>query len=118
CKVAPNAFIIFIDESFASDDQQARPPAGRGDPVKIDTAGVQGFIAVAEHRNFRRAAAELHITQTALSRRLQTLEAFLGVKLIERTTRSVELTQIGREFLPRSRRLLGELETALTEIRE
>jgi DNA-binding transcriptional LysR family regulator len=86
--------------------------------VKIDTAGVQAFIAVALHRNFRRAAAELHITQTALSRRLQTLEVFLGVKLVERTTRSVELSQIGREFLPRARRLLGELETSLTEIRE
>jgi len=86
--------------------------------VKIDTAGVQAFIAVAAHCNFRRAAAELHITQTALSRRLQTLEAFLGVRLIERTTRSVELSQIGREFLPRARRLVSELETALTEIRE
>jgi len=86
--------------------------------MKIDTAGVQAFIAIAAQRNFRVAAAELHITQTALSRRLQGLEAYLGVKLIERTTRSVELTQIGRDFLPRTRRLLEELETALTEIRE
>ncbi len=86
--------------------------------MKIDTLGVQAFIAVATHRNFRRASAELHITQTALSRRLQTLEAHLGVKLVERTTRSVDLTRIGREFLPRGQRLLGELETALTEIRE
>jgi DNA-binding transcriptional LysR family regulator len=86
--------------------------------MKIDTLGVQAFLAIATHRNFRRAAAELHITQTALSRRLQTLEAYLGVKLVERTTRSVELTRIGREFLPRGQRLLGELETALTEIRE
>jgi DNA-binding transcriptional LysR family regulator len=86
--------------------------------MKIDTAGVQAFIAIAAHRNFRVAAAELHITQTALSRRLQGLEAYLGVKLIERTTRSVELTQIGRDFLPRTRRLLEELQTALTEIRE
>lgn len=86
--------------------------------MKIDTLGVQAFIAVATHRNFRRASAELHITQTALSRRLQTLEAHLGVKLVERTTRSVDLTRIGRDFLPRGQRLLGELETALTEIRE
>lgn len=86
--------------------------------MKIDTAGVQAFIAIAAHRNFRVAAAELHITQTALSRRLQGLEAYLGVKLIERTTRSVELTQIGRDFLPRTRRLLEELQTALMEIRE
>jgi DNA-binding transcriptional LysR family regulator len=86
--------------------------------MRIDTLGVQAFIAVAMHRNFRRASAELHITQTALSRRLQTLEAYLGVKLVERTTRSVELTRIGHDFLPRGQRLLGELATALTEIRE
>ena len=89
-----------------------------GDCVKIDTLGVQAFIAVAMRRNFRRAAAELHITQTALSRRLQTLEAYLGVKLIERTTRSVELTRTGADFLPRAQRLLTELETSLTDIRE
>ena len=86
--------------------------------MKIDAPGLQAFIAVAMQRNFGRAATELHITQAALSRRLQTLEEYLGVKLIERTTRSVELTSVGREFLPRGQRLLGELETALTEIRE
>ena len=86
--------------------------------MKIDTPGVQAFIAVAMRRNFRRAAAELHITQTALSRRLQTLEAYLGVKLIERTTRSVELTRTGADFLPRAQRLLTELEASLTDIRE
>jgi DNA-binding transcriptional LysR family regulator len=86
--------------------------------MKIDTLGVQAFIAIASQRNFRRAAAGLHITQTALSRRLQTLEAYLGMRLIERTTRSVELTRTGADFLPRAQRLLGELESALTDIRE
>lgn len=86
--------------------------------MKIDTLGVQAFIAVATRLNFRRAAAELHITQTALSRRLQTLEAYLGVRLIERTTRSVALTRTGADFLPRAQRLLMELETSLTDIRE
>jgi DNA-binding transcriptional LysR family regulator len=86
--------------------------------MKIDTPGLQAFIAIAAQRNFRRAATELHITQAALSRRLQALENYLGVRLVERTTRSVELTRVGREFLPRGQRLLSELETALTEIRE
>ncbi len=86
--------------------------------MKIDTLGVQAFIAIASRRNFRRAAAELHITQTALSRRLQTLEAYLGVKLIQRTTRSVELTRTGADFLPRAQRLLTELESSLIDIRE
>lgn len=86
--------------------------------MKIDTLGVQAFVAIAEQGNFRRAADTLHITQTALTRRLQNLESFLGVKMVERTTRSVALTQIGREFLPQCRRLLGDLAAALAEIRE
>src|SRR5262249_11013414 len=86
--------------------------------MKIDTLGVQAFIAIADHGAFGRAAESLHITQTALSRRLQNLESFLGVRLVERTTRSVALTRIGIDFLPQARRLLGDLSTALVEIRE
>lgn len=86
--------------------------------MKIDTLGVQAFIAIADHGNFQKAADALHITQTALTRRLQNLEWFLGVKMVERTTRSVALTSIGRDFLPQCRRLLTDLAAALTEIRE
>jgi DNA-binding transcriptional LysR family regulator len=86
--------------------------------MKIDTLGVQAFIAIAEQGGFRKAAETLHLTQTALTRRLQNLEEQLGVKLVERTTRSVALTNIGRDFLPQGRRLLSDLATALTEIRE
>lgn len=86
--------------------------------MKIGILGIQAFIAIATHRNFRRAAAALYITQTALSRRLQTLETRLGMKLIERTTRSIELTRTGAEFLPRALRLLTELEATITDIRE
>ena len=63
-------------------------------------------------------AGELSITQTALSRRLQNLESFLGVRLVERSTRSVALTPPGESFLPQARRLLTDLAAALTEIRE
>jgi DNA-binding transcriptional LysR family regulator len=86
--------------------------------MKIDTLGVQAFVAIADHGSFNRAAQALHITQTGLTRRLQNLEAFLGVKLVERTTRSVALTGIGRDFLPQGRRLLADLAIALAEIRE
>jgi DNA-binding transcriptional LysR family regulator len=86
--------------------------------MKLDTLGLQAFIAIAEHGSFGRAAEGLHVTQTGLTRRLQNLEAFLGVRLVERTTRSVALTPIGREFLPQARRLVSELAAALTEIRE
>jgi DNA-binding transcriptional LysR family regulator len=86
--------------------------------MKIDTLGVQAFIAIADRGSFGRAAEDLHITQTALSRRMQNLESFLGVKLVERTTRSVALTAIGQNFLPQARRLLADLGMALVEIRE
>ncbi len=86
--------------------------------MKIDSLGVQAFIAIHQHGGFSRAAQSLHITQTALSRRLQNLESQLGVRLLERTTRSVSLTTIGAHFLPRASRLLDELAQALLEIRE
>jgi DNA-binding transcriptional LysR family regulator len=86
--------------------------------MKLDVLGIQAFVAVADGRTFREAAQSLHITQTALTRRLQTLEAFLGVKLIERTTRSSSLSSTGRDFLPQARRLIGELAASLVEIRE
>jgi DNA-binding transcriptional LysR family regulator len=86
--------------------------------MKIDTLGVQAFIAIADHGAFHSGAQSLHITQTALSRRIQNLEAFLGVRLFERTTRTVSLTPIGQAFLPQARRLLTDLAMALVEIRE
>ena len=86
--------------------------------MRLDVLGIQAFIAIADRRTFREAADSLHITQTALTRRLQVLEAFLGVKLVERTTRSSSLSSTGRDFLPQARRLVGELSAALLEIRE
>ena len=86
--------------------------------MKIDTLGVQALVALADQGAFGRAAQALHITQAALSRRIKNLEEFLGVKLVERTTRSVALTAIGQDFVPQARRLLAELESALVDIRE
>lgn len=86
--------------------------------MKIDTLGVQALVALADQGAFGRAAQALHITQAALSRRIKNLEEFLGVKLVERTTRSVALTAIGLDFVPQARRLLADLESALVDIRE
>ncbi|MGR8025104.1 helix-turn-helix domain-containing protein, partial [Burkholderia cenocepacia] len=55
--------------------------------MKIDTLGVQAFVAIAECGSFTQAADTLHVTQTAITQRLRKLEAFLGVALVERTTR-------------------------------
>jgi DNA-binding transcriptional LysR family regulator len=86
--------------------------------MNIDILGVAAFVALAEQGSFRKAARQLHITQTALTRRLQNFEALLGVTLVERTTRSVALSAIGREFLPEARRLITELAASLLEIQE
>ncbi|WP_175942529.1 LysR family transcriptional regulator [Burkholderia pyrrocinia] len=86
--------------------------------MKIDTLGVQAFVAIADGGSFRQAADTLHVTQTAITQRLRKLESYLGVALVERTTRRTTLTEIGRRFLPQARRLLNELSDALTEIRE
>ena len=86
--------------------------------MKLDTLGMQAFIAIAELGSFHKAAGSLHITQTALTRRLQNFESGLGVRLVERTTRSIALTWTGRDFLPHGRRLLAELQATLLEIRE
>jgi DNA-binding transcriptional LysR family regulator len=67
---------------------------------------VRYFTVVAEHLNFSRAAAELHLAQPALSRQIQRLEERLGVRLLERTPRGNRLTGAGAAFLPEARALL------------
>lgn len=86
--------------------------------MKLDVLGLQAFVAVADRGGFGRAAESLHLTQTALTRRVQNLESALGVRLLERTTRATALTALGRGFLPRARRLLEDLASAFVEVRE
>jgi DNA-binding transcriptional LysR family regulator len=71
--------------------------------MKIDFDGIQAFVVIAELGGFNKAADQLHITQTALTRRVQKLESYLELRLFDRTTRHVELTAVGREFLPKAR---------------
>jgi DNA-binding transcriptional LysR family regulator len=85
--------------------------------MKIDFAGIQAFVSVAELGGFRRAADELHVTQTALTRRVQNLEAYLGLRLLDRTTRSVALTAVGREFLPKAHAIVFETNTAVAQLK-
>jgi LysR family transcriptional regulator, transcription activator of glutamate synthase operon len=64
--------------------------------------------AVARRRSFTRAALELHIAQSALSQQVARLERELGVELLRRTTRRVEVTEAGQLVLARARRALAE----------
>lgn len=72
----------------------------------LDLRLVRYFVAVAEHRHFGRAAAQLHLTQPSLSRQIHRLEQLLGARLLDRTPQGNTLTTAGEVFLPRARTLL------------
>jgi DNA-binding transcriptional LysR family regulator len=74
--------------------------------------GVEAFLNVARHRSFRRAAADLGVTPSAISQAVRALEARLGAVLFIRTTRSVGLTEAGERFLSRARPAFEELVAA------
>src|SRR4051812_6030742 len=74
--------------------------------------GVGAFLRVAHHRSFRKAAAELGMTPSAISQAIRTLEARVGVALFIRTTRSVGLTEAGERFLSRAKPAFEELVAA------
>ena len=87
----------------------------------LDLRLLRAFVTVADLRGFSAAATALHVTQPALSRRIAELESVLGLRLFDRTSRRVELTQSGQDLLARCREVLtggetlGERARALAE---
>src|SRR6201996_9066570 len=80
--------------------------------------GVEAALAVAQHRNFRRAAAELAVTPSAISQAVRAIEARIGAALFIRTTRSVGLTEAGERFLSRAKPAFQELIAASEAARD
>src|SRR5262245_40565680 len=79
---------------------------------------LNGVVAVAAHGNFRRAAAELGVSASALSHAVASLERRLGVRLFHRTTRSVSVSEAGARFLERVRPALREIGDAMETIND
>lgn len=89
------------------------PPA----PDAIELRHLRAFVAVAEELNFGRAATRLYLSQPALSRQIRSLERLVGCDLLRRTTHRVELTLAGEALLDRARRLLLDLDGAVSATR-
>lgn len=82
----------------------------------MDLRQLRYLAALADERNFTRAAAREHIAQPALSQQIRRLEEEVGLALVERTTRRVSLTDAGELLTARARRILGEIDAAVAEL--
>jgi DNA-binding transcriptional LysR family regulator len=83
----------------------------------VELRHLRSFVAVAEERHFGRAADRLHIAQPPLSQQIRRLETELGVTLLHRTTRSVELAPAGEVLLVRAREILAAVDGATQDAR-
>ena len=85
-------------------------------PVNFDLNDLYALRALVEYGNFRVAAESICLSQSALSRRIEKLEAALGNRLFDRTTRRVSLTLYGQNFAERSAQLLDNVESMLADV--
>src|SRR5260221_13028255 len=81
-------------------------------------ADLTAFVAVANHLSFRAAAPQLGVTPSALSHSMRQLEERLGVRLLNRTTRSVSVTDAGLRLLERLRPAVSKIGMALEDLNE
>lgn len=95
-------------------DDRGRVLAFPRAPDAIELRHLRSFVAVAEELNFGRAAEQLYLSQPALSRHIRTLEQLLGCQLLRRSTHRVELTLAGESLLDRARKVLTEVDEAVS----
>src|SRR5436309_1789836 len=85
--------------------------------IDMQTDQVEAFVAVVRRGGFTRAASTLHVSQPAVSRRLELLERALGAPLFERIRSGVVLTEAGRAFLPHAEALLTSMRDGADAVR-
>ncbi|MGX1741686.1 LysR family transcriptional regulator [Bosea sp. NPDC055353] len=85
--------------------------------MDVSLRQIKAFVAVARLNSFTRAAALLHVAQPTLTVQIRKLEEALSVRLFERTSRSVTLTQTGRDLLPVLARLVQDLDGVIGDVR-
>lgn len=83
----------------------------------LDLRDLDAFVAIARTKNFRRAAREQGVSVSSFSQRLRDMEERLGVRLLNRTTRSVALTEAGELLLARAAPAISDVNAALDEVR-
>lgn len=83
--------------------------------MNVELRHLRALAAIGDHRSITAAAQALHVTQPALSRTLEQFERRLGVRLVDRTTRHVALTDTGQRLWEHSHRILTSLDSALAE---
>lgn len=84
--------------------------------MNVSLRQLRALAALARTGSFTQAAAALHITQSALSGLIKELESHLGVRLVDRNTRSAELTTVGHAFVPLVQKILQDLDSALASV--
>jgi DNA-binding transcriptional LysR family regulator len=84
--------------------------------MKYPVDAVEAFLKVCECLSFNKAAQQLNISQTALSRRIQRLEEIVELRLIDRTTRTVTVTTVGESFIPEAQRILADLDRSFKRL--
>jgi DNA-binding transcriptional LysR family regulator len=86
--------------------------------MNVTIRQIQAFVFVVRHGSFTKAAQEMFLTQSAVSLLVRELESVLNTRLIDRTTRNIQITEVGKEFFAGAERILGDLEHVVTNVNQ
>jgi DNA-binding transcriptional LysR family regulator len=112
----PVAYCVLGHATLEGIDRPDVDFRSQGSEMPMELRHLRYFLAVADNRNFTRAAAQCFVAQSALSEQIARLEAEVGAPLFARTSRAVRLTAAGEVLVPLARRILADVEMARAEL--